>query len=362
MCGIAGIIDYRNREKDISILKSMLRIINYRGPEESGIYNSPHASLGHVRLKLLIHESGKQPSSDASGRYYIVMNGEIFNYKELGKELIKKGYNINTNSDTEVLVQLYAIMGNKCLELLNGQFAFAIWDRNSEELFIARDRVGICPLFYHHENGVFSFASEIKSLFQQKDVTRELSFENLSQIFTFWTTITPNTPFKNIFELSPGHYAIFNRKEFKTKKYFELDFGNTNLSLSLPDALEEFNYLFTDAVKLRLNADVEIAAYLSGGIDSSATVSYIKDTGYGPVNTFSLAFDEKPFDESNYQDEAVSSFNTRHRTFTCTAKDIAEVFPNVVWHSETPMTRTAPAPMMLLSKLVKNNRFKAVIV
>ena len=170
MCGVAGIIDFHSRSNTVSAVTSMLRSISYRGPDESGIYHSTFATIGNVRLSIIDLAGGQQPLSDSSGRFWIVFNGEIFNYKELREELEKKGATFKTHSDTEVLVQLYALYGKKCLSKLNGQFAFAIWDKKEEELFIARDRVGIRPLFYNISNGVFSFASEIKSIFQQDSV------------------------------------------------------------------------------------------------------------------------------------------------------------------------------------------------
>ncbi len=361
MCGIAGIVDYNGKENSKLVIEAMLCAISYRGPDESGIYHSPFATLGNVRLSIIDLSGGQQPLSDPSGRFWIVFNGEIFNYPELREFLKIKGHSFLTQSDTEVLVQLYSVYGKNCLSMLNGQFAFAIWDKLKEELFIARDRIGIRPLFYHYSDKVFSFASEIKSLFVQKRITPELSYKNLSQIYTFWSAITPNTAFKEILELSPGHYLVYNREGITIEKYWEMRFDKCDNSLSLSNTLDRFNELLTDAVKIRLRADVEVAAYLSGGIDSSTTVSYIKEIEPRILNTFSIGFEEKDFDESSYQIEAVRYFNTVHRSITCTAKEIALSFPVVVWHAETPITRTAPAPMLLLSKLVRENNIKVVI-
>jgi asparagine synthase (glutamine-hydrolysing) len=361
MCGVAGIIDYQSKINDKSTIELMLRTISYRGPDESGVYHSRFATLGNVRLSIIDILGGQQPLSDPTGRYWIVFNGEIFNYTELRKDLVKKGCSFRTQSDTEVLVQLYSLYGKKCLDFLNGQFAFAIWDKKEEELFLARDRVGIRPLFYNFNKGVFSFASEVKALFQQKNITRELNSENLSQIYTFWTTITPNTPFKEIFELSPGHFATYNRKGLTLEKYWKLSFNNTSSTLSLQDAIDRFHELFSDAIRIRLRSDVEVAAYLSGGIDSSATVAYIKKIEPGILNTFSIGFEEKDFDESDYQKVAAKYFDTNHKSMTCSSNDIADSFPKVIWHSETSVLRTAPAPMLLLSRLVKENNIKVVI-
>ncbi len=361
MCGIAGLVDYRNALTDKSLIKSMLGAISFRGPDESGIYYSLNACLGHVRLSILDLSTGQQPLSDSQGRFWIVYNGEIFNYPDLRDMLLKKGVVFRTNSDTEVLVNLYAIYGKDCLPMLNGQFAFAIWDEYEKELFMARDRVGIRPLFYHLENGRLTFASEIKSIFIQERIKPELSGENLAQIYTFWTALSPNTAFRNIFELSPGHCLTYNKKGLRIDKYWELRYGNPDNSLTLEKALEQFNELFHDAVRIRLRADVEVAAYLSGGIDSSSTVAYIKDIEPGTLNTFSIGFADKEFDETAYQNEAVSYLNTRHRSIICTSGEIAGSFPKVVWHTETPLTRTAPVPMYLLSKFVRENNIKVVI-
>jgi asparagine synthase (glutamine-hydrolysing) len=361
MCGVAGIIDYAGKSESKPAVKEMLRSFSYRGPDESGIYHSPIATIGNVRLSIIDLATGQQPLSDMSGRFWIVFNGEIFNYIELREDLEKKGIKLKTQSDTEVLVNLFALYGEKCLNLLNGQFAVAIWDKKEAKLFIARDRVGIRPLFYTVSNGVLYFASEIKALFRNREVKRELNPESLAQIYTFWTGITPATAFRDIRELSPGHYLIYSRKGLVVHKFWELSFNNCNTAISLSDALERFNELFTNAVRIRLRADVEVAAYLSGGIDSSTTVAYIKDIEPGVLNTFSIGFEDKDFDESKFQEEAVRYLNTNHRAISCTSKDIAEAFPRVVWHSETPLTRTAPTPMMILSKLVRDNNIKVVI-
>ena len=361
MCGVAGIIDYRGKTNTVTAVGTMLRSFSHRGPDESGIYHSSTATIGNVRLSIIDLQTGQQPLSDISGRYWIVFNGEIFNYIELREELEKKDVRLKTRSDTEVLVNLYAMHGKGCLNMLNGQFAFAIWDKKKEELFLARDRVGIRPLFYTVNNGVLYFGSEIKAIFRNPEVIRELDPQSLSQIYTFWTALTPGTAFKDISELSPGHFMTFGRNGLKTEKFWEMIIGPKRADLSLPEALEQFNEFFTSAVRIRLRADVEVAAYLSGGLDSTTTVAYIRDIEPGILNTFSIGFEDKDFDESKYQEEAVRYLNTNHQSITCSSKDIAEAFPRVVWHSETPLTRTAPTPMFILSKLVRDNNIKVVI-
>ena len=365
MCGIAGIYNYHST-KELSTersVKKMLSLINHRGPDESGIYLNQNIGIGSVRLSIVDLSTGQQPLSDESENFWIVYNGEIFNYPELRADLIGKGIKLKTHCDTEVVVQMYALYGANCLNQFNGQFAFCIWDKNKKELFLARDRVGIRPLFYWAKNEAFAFCSEIKGLFSLDQIERSLNPESLAQIFTFWTTITPNTPFKDIFELQPGHCMFVDAKGIRIKQYWSLDFPaskKTHTSL-LSDSIEELHELLHDAVKIRLRADVPVGAYLSGGLDSSVTTAFINDINPDILNTFSIGFKEKAFDETGYQLEAAKYFNTNHTAFTCTPKEIAENFAQTIWHTEFPILRTSPTPMFLLSKKVRENNIKVVI-
>lgn len=361
MCGVAGIIDFQSRLNNTPAVADMLRSIVHRGPDETGIYHSSVTTLGNVRLSIIDPGSGQQPMSDKTGRFIIVFNGEIFNYVELKAGLEKRGHCFKTMSDTEVLLQLFIDAGKECLGMLNGQFVFAIWDNLEQKIFIARDRVGIRPLYYHTGSGALAFASEIKALLTLKYVPRELNHRAITQIFTFWTAIAPSTPFRDINELPPGHFLTYDSKGLRTERYWQMNFIPEEINISLPDAIDRFDELFTNAVRIRMRADVEVAAYLSGGIDSSATVAYIKDIEPGILNTFSIGFSEKDFDESRYQDEAAGYFGTRHLSYLCSSSEIAKVFPDVIWHSEMPLTRTAPAPMLLLSRLVRDNNIKVVV-
>ncbi len=361
MCGIAGIVNYSVRP-EAEMVNRMLSRISYRGPDESGVYSSAEAAIGNVRLSIIDLSTGQQPMTDVSKRYWIVYNGELFNHIELRSELEAKGYGFHTHSDTEVVMQLYACYGEKALPKMNGQYVFAIWDTLKKEMFIARDRVGIRPLFYHYNQGEFSFGSEIKTLFENPRIKPSLNNEALSQVFTFWTAITPNTVFNDILELSPGHWMKINSSGIRVQKYWELRFDQPNQSIkSIDEAVEAFGELFEDAVKLRLRADVEVAAYLSGGIDSSITTAYIKKLEPDVLNTFSIGFQEDEFDETIYQLEAARYLNTNHHAIKCSSQEIAEAFPQVVNLCETPIIRTAPTPMYLLSKLVRSNNIKVVI-
>lgn len=365
MCGIAGIFNYHssNEPSTERNVKKMLTLIKHRGPDESGVYINQNIGIGSVRLSIIDLSSGQQPMSDITERYWIVYNGEVFNYLELRVELEKKGVRFKTNSDTEVVIQMYALYGADCLNQMNGQFAFCIWDKSKKELFLGRDRVGIRPLFYWSQNGAFAFCSEIKGLFSLNQIPRSLNPESLSQIFTFWTTISPNTPFKNIFELQPGHYMRVNSEGIQISKYWSLNFASNKKSqaTSLSESIDELDELLHDSVKIRLRADVPVGAYLSGGLDSSVTTSIINDINPEILNTFSIGFMDPAFDETAYQQEAAKFFNTRHTAISCTSQEIAESFAETIWHTEFPILRTAPTPMFLLSKKVRESNIKVVI-
>ena len=365
MCGIAGIYNYHSSKEPSTEqnVKKMLSMINHRGPDESGVYLDENLGIGNVRLSIIDLSSGQQPMCDETGRYWIVYNGEIFNYLELKSKLESIGVKFKTNCDTEVVIQMYAKYGSECLTQFNGQFAFCIWDRNKKEMFLARDRVGIRPLFYWSQNDTFAFCSEIKGLFTLNRIERSLDQESLAQIFTFWTTLTPKTPFKNIVELQPGHFMKVNSNGIQIQKYWSMNFtsGKEVQSKSFTETVEELDELLNDAVKIRLRADVPVGAYLSGGLDSSFTTAYIKDIDPHILNTFSIGFTDKTYDETAFQLEAAKFFGTNHTAFSCTSEELAENFAETIWHTEFPILRTSPTPMFLLSKKVRESNIKVVI-
>ncbi len=365
MCGIAGFIDYPGTaiKQGEHILNRMLSRIQHRGPDETGLYLSPKACFGNVRLSIIDLSGGQQPMATADGTKWIAYNGEVFNYLELREELISLGHKFKTKSDTEVVLHLYEEYGEKCLTKLNGQFAFAIYDQKSEELFLARDRVGIRPLYYHQNGNQLVFGSEIKSVFEYTAIERRLSPQGLQQVFTFWTALTPNTIFEGIKELSPGHYLKFKNGKLETKPYWNLSFAKEEglFRGSIDEAAEELRYLFNDAVKLRLRADVQVAAYLSGGLDSSVTTSFIKDIQPDVLNTFSIGFADKTYDETKFQKEVSAYLKTNHNSITVFDEDIPNLISKVIWHTEAPVLRTSPLPMMKLSGLVRENGIKVVI-
>ena len=366
MCGIAGFINSGkalSKAESESILNRMMTRIFHRGPDDCGLYLETGMAMGNVRLSIIDISGGYQPLSNKDGSLWIVYNGEVFNYIELRSDLIRKGHTFRTHSDTEVILHMYEEYGSDALQYLNGQFAFAIWDNLKKECFFARDRVGIRPFFYSNVNGNLVFGSEIKSLFEFPEINRHFSKEALKEVFTFWTTLTPRTIFEGVLELPPGHYALYRDGCLEIKKFWSLQFATTTKQFdgSCTDALDQFRYLLTDSVDLRLRSDVPVAAYLSGGLDSSATTALIRKVAPGHLNTFSIGFSDNVFDETTYQQEVSKYFKTNHKSIVCTASDIADWFPKVVWHSEIPLLRTSPAPMLGLSKLVRENGIKVVI-
>lgn len=365
MCGIAGILDQTQLPGDsVPVLQQMLARIQYRGPDESGVYINDRVALGSVRLCIMDIASGQQPMSTPEGNLWIVFNGEIFNFIEIKRDLINAGHVFHTSSDTEVLLHAYQEYGTNCFKRLNGQFALAIWDCYKKELLLARDRVGIRPLFYTWFENRLVFASEIKSILEYPGIKVEIDYVALSQVFTFWTAIPPRTIFKNIMELPPGHFMRISLDQKEVCQWWKLRFPVVREEYfcgTFREGADELERLLLDAVRLRLRADVPVAAYLSGGLDSSATTALIKKVKPDSLQTFSIGFEDEEFDETSYQKETSAYLNTKHTAFACKNEDIARYFPNVVWHSEIPLLRTAPVPMFCLSRKVRENNIKVVI-
>jgi len=362
VCGIAGIFNfYRGKEISKDTLGMMVAIMHHRGPDGFGFYIDEQVGLAHARLSIIDLEGGWQPIHNEDKTIWIILNGEIFNYIELREILEKRGHSFYTMSDTEVIIHLYEDYGTECLNHLNGQFAFALWDKHREIIFIARDRVGIRPLFYTCVNGSMIFASEIKSLFMDSRVKRDIDPYALDQIFTYWMTIPPRTAFRDVLELPPGHYLKVENKKINIEKYWDLDFSPEFPIKTEAEYAEELRELLMDSTRIQLRADVPVGAYLSGGIDSSTVTMLIKKFTASPLHTFSVTFYDEVYDESEYQRQMIGYLNTDHSSIGCTYSDIGNVFPEVIWHTEKPIVRTAPAPLYLLSKLVRKSGYKVVL-
>jgi asparagine synthase (glutamine-hydrolysing) len=344
-------------------MREMLAMIRHRGPDEFGIYIDGPVGLGNARLSIIDLSGGQQPIPNEDGTLWIVFNGEIFNYIELRPELEARGHKFTTTSDTEVLLHAYEEYGPECLNKLNGQFAFAVWNAVDQSLFLARDRLGVRPVFYTFADGDLIFGSEIKALFADNRVSREMDPAVLDQVFTFWSPLAPKTAFKNIFELPPGHYLTARAGQTKIEQFWQLNFpaAPNPPQKSVDEYLEELTSLLVDAAKIRLRADVPVGAYLSGGLDSSIIASIIRNFTSNRLDTFSIAFNDAQFDESVFQRQMAKFLGTEHQVVQATHADIARVFPEVIYHTEVPLTRTSPAPMFLLSKLVRDAGFKVVL-
>lgn len=363
MCGIAGIVATSpDRTVGADELRRMLGTLRHRGPDQFGIYTDAHAGLGNARLSIVDLGGGQQPIANEDGTRWIVFNGEIFNHVELRPELEARGHRFVTHCDTEVILHLYEEYGAAGLSRLNGQFAIAIWDARERTLFLARDRLGVRPLFYTRAGGRFVFGSEIKALFAVAGVRAEIEPAAIGQAFTFWTALSPRSAFRDIVELPPGHCALLRDGTLTLQEYWHVDFDPAPAdTMPLAARVEEFHELLVDATRLRLRADVPVGAYLSGGLDSSLLASLVRHCTTTPLETFSIAFDDANYDESGFQREMARHLGTQHHVVQAAHADIGRVFPDVVWHAEAPLLRTSPAPMFLLSKLVRDRGYKVVL-
>lgn len=364
MCGIAG-VHSPGADSLLSIerLEAMISVLGHRGPDESGIYLDNSVGLGHTRLSIVDLAGGTQPIHNEDETLWIVYNGEIYNHKELREDLVKRGHDFYTNTDTEVILHLFEDSGPACLDKLNGQFAFAIWDSKTEELFLARDRVGIRPLHYAVRNGCFLFASEIKSLFASDIIPREIDPVALDHVFTFWTTLPGETHFKGVLELRPGHYMTVSGSTIETTQYWDFPFARKTEELDWPieDLCSEVDRLLHDAVRIRLRADVPVGSYLSGGLDSSGVTAIVSGDFDSDVRTYGIEFEEEAFDEGSFQRLAVQHLDVDHRRAFASNKRIGAYLRDVIWHVEKPILRTAPIPMFLLAKLVRQEGRKVVL-
>ncbi len=362
MCGISGIVDFSGRGIDRDLLGAMAMIAGYRGPDGSGFYTDDRVGLGHVRLSIIDPEGGRQPMCNEDGTLWLTFNGEVFNYPELRADLVRRGHTFSTGTDTEVILHLYEEEGEGCLRHLNGQWAFALWDKRRRRLFLSRDRLGVRPLFYTTTPGGFLFASEIKSILLHPDVTAEVDLDALDQLFTFWVTLPPRTFFRNIMELPPAHFMIVEEGRVEVEPYWRLDYhGGDGAGIDEKECAHRLRELLVDATRIRLRADVPVGAYLSGGLDSAVVTAITRNFTDSPLETFSVAFESPEFDESLYQEETSRFLGTDHHEVRCSAGDIGRVFPDVVWHTEKPVLRTAPAPLYLLSRLVRDKGYKVVL-
>ena len=356
MCGICGKIYFdAERRVDRSLVARMAAVLEHRGPDDHGIYVAGPVGLGHQRLSVIdTTTAGHQPMSNEDGSIWIVFNGEVYNFAELRVELEKKGHRFFSHTDTETILHLYEEEDISCLQKLRGMFAFAIWDNRKQRLFLARDRVGKKPLVYTVSDGALVFASEIKSLLQDPSIPAQVDCEALHHYLTYQYVPNPWTMFREMHKLPPAHYLTVEHGTITIKPYWYLSFAK---NLQLPrtqDYTERFMDVFTEAVKIRLRSDVPLGAFLSGGLDSSATVAVMSQLSNRPVKTFSIGFDEPEYNETNYAALVAKKFQTEHTEFIV-RPDALSILPKLVWHYNEPFADSSAIPTYYVSKLTREH-------
>ncbi|MEK6900782.1 MAG: asparagine synthase (glutamine-hydrolyzing), partial [Nanoarchaeota archaeon] len=346
MCGIVGFSGF----EDTKLLQEMTSLLSHRGPDQSGSYTDEFVSLGHRRLSIIdLSEDGKQPMSNEDDTIWIVFNGEIYNYKELRVKLEERKHTFKSKTDTEVIIHAYEEYGEKCVELFNGDFAFAIYDVNKKSLFMARDRLGIKPLYYTVVDGHFYFASEIKAILSSPEVKRKVNVQALNFYLTFFANPLAETMFQGIYKLLPGHTLRWEQGKVTIEKYWDLEMKPQKMSLST--AQEELQRLLRDSVEKRLMSDVPLGVYLSGGVDSGSVVS-LMSTFSEKIKTFSVGFEGHS--ELSQAKITADYFNTDH-TEMVLGTDAIKALPEVVWHQDEPMGDPTSIPTYFLSQEAKKN-------
>jgi asparagine synthase (glutamine-hydrolysing) len=359
MCGIAGLYAFPSgTPAQAGELNAMVAALHHRGPDGRNTLIDGPVGLAHARLAIIDVAGGAQPLANEDESVWVVLNGEIFNFIELKRELEQRGHRFKTRSDTEVIVHLYEDFGDRFVDHLNGQFALALWDKKQQRLVLARDRSGIRPLFYTQHNGRLAFASEVKALFMLPEVPRRIDVSGLASIFSLWAVLPPSTVFEGVHSVPPAHVMVVTPQGTRTERYWDWQFDEAQLSRrSEADCAEELHALMIDAVRLQLRADVPVGAYLSGGLDSAVVTSimrsYNRDHSQTALKSHSLTFEDAEFDERSQQSEVARHLGINHQSLVCTRSDIAAAFARAVWHAESPLVRTAPVPMMLLADSVR---------
>ncbi|WP_219834871.1 asparagine synthase (glutamine-hydrolyzing) [Paenibacillus sp. R14(2021)] len=359
MCGIAGFYTSMRHDAYTNVLESMIDAIHHRGPDadstqvitsgEEGIIG-----LGHKRLSIIdLSENGKQPMTSTSGKSTIVFNGEIYNYQPLREQLIQEGWSFRTQTDTEVILNLYEKHGEDCLHYFNGMFAFAIYDHVRDQLFMARDRLGIRPLFYKHEPGTaFIFASEIKSIFQFPGARKAVNRPALAEYTSNRYVSNPETVYDGVMKLEPGMSLTLRGEQITKRKYWDIThFEKWNIPFD--EALSRLDELMQDSVRLRMISDVPVGAYLSGGLDSSLIVALMAQNSSMPINTFSVGLENSQYNELGYAKAVADLYKTNHHEFVINPQDFRDSLYQVVHFRDAPSSETADIPMLLMSMQAK---------
>ncbi len=334
MCGICGIVGFSNPEAT----KRMIQAMPHRGPDDTGLWHKEEVSFGHRRLAVIdLSEKGRQPMPGHSCSFWITYNGEIYNYKSLKEALKKKGYEFKSNTDTEVVLNLYQEYGKGCLNYLRGVFAFAIWDQKKKELFAARDRLGLKPFFYYFKEGIFIFASELKAILASGLVKKDIEPQALADYFRYGSVQAPKTMIKGVCQLMPARYLTLKKNRLSIKKYWQINFSKKAAGKKTEkDYIFQIKAILNKAVSFRLVSDVPLGVFLSGGIDSSIITGLMQKHSSAPVKTFSIGFQEEVYDERNYSRKIAEKFATNHKEILLRAKDIISEIPNIFNSMDQP--------------------------
>ncbi len=358
MCGICGIVNAdRVQPIDKDVLLKMTRIMAHRGPDDQGIYIDQHVGLGSRRLSIIDLAGGQQPIANEDESMWIVFNGEIYNYRELRGYLKKRGHAFRTRTDTEVILHLYEEFGTDCVQRLNGIFAFAIWDDGRDELFIARDRMGVKPLYYAQTESRFIFGSEMKVMLTHPDVERDIDLISLNEYLSYEYVPSPRTIIRNIRRLEAGHTLRYDGRDLHIQRYWDINLARSESRppVNWRDYAASLRETLDDAVRQELVSDVPVGVLLSGGIDSSTIAASMVKSYPGTVDSFSIGFEEASFDESRYASLVAKHLGTRHHELTVTSKMVAEMVLTMTDFLDEPFGDSSLIPTYLLSKFAREH-------
>jgi asparagine synthase (glutamine-hydrolysing) len=355
MCGIAGIVRWNGAPIAEQEIRGMCGAIVHRGPDEEGVYLGDGVALGMRRLSIIDLEGGQQPISNEDRSVWIVFNGEIYNYRELRRDLERNGHQFQTGSDTETIVHLYEEMGPRCVERLRGMFGFAIWDEKKRQLLLARDRMGIKPLYYTERNGELLFSSELKPILQQRQVPRAVDWGAANHLFTFLATPSDQSIVEGVRKLEPARVAVASSAspELRITKYWDVQF-TPNEKATEGELVEQLREMLTESVTLHQVSDVPVGAFLSGGLDSSAVVAMMAKPAAGRLKTFSIGFSESGFDELPYARQVAAQFGTDHHDLVL-KPDVVKIVEDLTWYLDEPFGDTSAIPTYMVSKLASEH-------
>jgi len=358
MCGICGKVEFNGRDVSEELIRSMTATLHHRGPDADGVYTKGGVGLGHRRLSIIdLSSAANQPMANEGGNIRVVFNGEIYNYRELKRELQGLGHVFSSHSDTEVIIHLYEEEGPECVRRLRGMFAFAVWDDKRRSLFLARDRVGKKPLFYYLDNDCLIFASEIKAILEDRRVNKKPDIIAIHHYLTYQSVPAPFSAFDGIKKLPPAHYLLYKDSKIDIRRYWKLSYRPKYVVTSASgerEVAEELLEKLKEAVRIRLVSDVPLGAFLSGGIDSSAIVALMSAMADKPVKSFSIGFEDESHDERSYARVVAERFGTEHTEFVV-EPEATEILPKLVWHYNEPFADQSAIPTYYVSKLAKEH-------